>query len=118
VILHLVLFTPRASVTTDEQDRFERALERALTTIPSVVSYRIGRRIRFGAAYERISAAFEFCGVIEFADREGLSAYLTHPAHEELGHLFYQTSAEAFAGDFEAVASAPAAALHGWGAQE
>ena len=98
----------------DAQDRFAEALERALTTIPSVVSYRIGRRIRFGAAYEAISANFEYCGVIEFADRRGLEAYLTHPAHAALGQLFYVTSAEAFAGDFDAVASAPAAALRGW----
>lgn len=118
MILHLVLFTPRASVVDDEQDRFGRALERALTAIPTVVSYRIGRRIRFGAAYETISATFEYCGVIEFADREGLATYLAHPAHDELGRLFYQTSAEAFAGDFDAVASAPAAALRAWRAQD
>ena len=117
MILHLVLFTPKASVDADEQDRFGRALERALTTIPSVVSYRIGRRVRFGAAYEAVSAAFEFCGVIEFADREGLAAYLMHPAHDELGHLFYTTSEEAFAGDFETVASAPAAARRAWRSQ-
>jgi hypothetical protein len=114
VILHLVLFTPRSSLDDDAKNRFAEALERALTTIPSVVSYRIGRRIRFGAAYEAVSAGFEYCGVIEFADRHGLEVYLTHPAHAELGQLFYETSSEAFAGDFEAVASAPAAALRAW----
>ena len=118
MIVHLVLFTPKASLDADEQDRFGRALELALTTIPSVVSYRIGRRVRFGAAYESVGAGFEFCGVIEFANRAGLSAYLMHPAHEELGRLFYQTSAEAFAGDFETVASAPAAALRAWRSRE
>lgn len=117
MILHLVLFTPRPSIGADTQSRFAEALERALTTIPSVVSYRIGRRIRVGAAYEAISARFEYCGVIEFADRHGLEVYLTHPAHAELGQLFYETSGEAFAGDFEAVASAPAAALGGWRSQ-
>jgi hypothetical protein len=118
VILHLVLFTPRASVAADEQDRFAIALERALTTIPSVVSYRIGRRFRTGAGYDAISAGFEYCGVIEFADRGGLAAYLEHPAHAELGQLFYSTSADAFAGDFDAVAAAPAAALRAWRSQE
>ena len=117
MILHLVLFTPRSTVKADEQDRFGRALERALTAIPAVISYRIGRRIRFGAAYETTSAGFEYCGVIEFADREGLAAYLAHPAHDELGRLFYETSADAFAGDFEAVASSPAAALRAWRTQ-
>lgn len=117
MILHLVLFTPRPSLEAAAQHRFAEALERALTTIPSVVSYRVGRRIRFGAAYEAVSAKFEYCGVIEFADRHGLDLYLTHPAHAELGQLFYETSGEAFAGDFEAVASAPAAALREWRAQ-
>ena len=77
-----------------------------------------GRRVRIGAAYEAVSAGFEYCGVIEFADLDGLAAYLKHQAHDELGRLFYETSAEAFAGDFDAVASAPAAALAAWRTQE
>jgi hypothetical protein len=114
VILHVVLFTPRATLTAGEQNDLATALERALTTIPSIVSYRIGRRTRTGAAYDALPGSFEFCGVIEFADLDGLARYLSHPAHGELGRLFYLTSAEAFAGDFEAVADSPAAALRDW----
>ena len=118
MILHLVLFTPRPGLDTADQGRLATALERALTTIPTVVSYRVGRRVRTGAAYDALSGSFEFCGVMEFENLEGLAAYLSHPAHVELGQLFYTTSADAFAGDFEAVGRAPAAALRAWAAGE
>ena len=114
MILHLVLFTPRPGLSATEQSRLAAALERALTTIPTVVSYRIGRRVRTGAAYDALPGSFEFCGVMEFEDLDGLSAYLSHPAHVELGQLFYTTSAEALAADFDAVSHSPAAALRAW----
>lgn len=114
MILHLVLFTPRPDLSATDEEQLSAALERALTTIPSVVSYRIGHRIRTGASYDALGGRFEYCGVMEFADLDGLAAYLSHPAHVELGRLFYTTSADALACDFEAVAAAPAAALRGW----
>ena len=114
MILHLVLFTPRPGLSADEQGRLATALEWALTTIPTVVSYRIGRRVRTGAAYDALPGSFEFCGVMEFEDLEGLAVYLSHPAHVELGQLFYTTSAEAFAADFDAVGHSPAGALRSW----
>jgi hypothetical protein len=114
VILHLVLFTPRADLSETDQDRLAEALERALTSIPSVSSYRVGRRIRTGAAYDALGPAFDYCAAIEFASLDGLAEYLRHPSHVELGQLFYTASGEAFAGDFEAVSSSPAAALREW----
>ena len=114
MILHLVLFTPRPDLGADEQDRLAAALDHALTAIPSIVSYRVGRRIRIGAAYDALPGGFDFCGVMEFADIDGLAAYLSHPAHVELGQLFYTTSVNACALDFEAVASSPAVALRAW----
>lgn len=114
MILHLVLFTPRPDLSAADQGRLATALDQALTTIPAVVSYRIGRRVRTGAAYDTLPGSFEFCGVMEFEDLQGLAGYLAHPAHVELGRLFYATSADAFAADFEAVGSSPAAALRAW----
>ena len=114
MILHLVLFTPRPDLSAAEQGRLATALDRALTKIPAVVSYRIGRRVRTGAAYDALPGSFEFCGVMEFEDLEGLAAYLSHPAHIELGQLFYTTSADAFAADFDAVSHSPSAALRAW----
>lgn len=114
MILHLVLFTPRADLGTGEQQALVSALDDALGTIPSVVQYRLGRRIATGAAYDALGNPFEYCAVLEFADREALVAYLSHPAHEELGRLFYTTSVDRFAGDYDAVESEPAAALRRW----
>jgi len=114
VTLHVVLFTPRPDVTDTERHTFGEALGLALTSIPSVRGYRVGRRVRTGAAYDALPGDFEFCAVIEFDDLDGLREYLGHPAHAELGRLFYATSGDAFAGDYEAVDTSPANALARW----
>jgi hypothetical protein len=118
VILHLVLFTPRADLPVDEHKAFGDALAHALGSIPSVRGYRVGRRFRTGADYDALPGAFEYCGVIEFDDRAGLQEYLQHPAHQALGRLFYTTASSAFAGDFDAVDASPAAALGRWSAED
>lgn len=112
--VHVVLFTPRPDITDDERRVFGDALERALTVIPSVRRFSVGRRVRPGAAYDQLPGDFDYCAVIEFANLEGLQAYLQHPAHAELGRLFYTTSRQAFAGDYETVNAAPAKALDAW----
>jgi Stress responsive A/B Barrel Domain len=114
VTLHVVLFTPRSDVTDAERHTFGEALDLALTSIPSVRRYRVGRRVRTGAAYDALPGDYEFCAVIEFDDLAGLRGYLEHPAHVELGRLFYTTSGDAFAGDYEAVDTSPANALQHW----
>ena len=52
----------------------------------------IGRAIKVDPGYERNlgDKTYEFAAVLEFADREALVKYLTHPAHDELGRLFWQ----------------------------
>ncbi len=112
--LHVVLFTPRPDITDTERHTFGEALELALTSIPSVRSYRVGHRLRTGAAYDALPGDFEFCAVIEFDDLAGLRGYLEHPAHAKLGRLFYTTSGNAFAADYEAVDTSPANALSRW----
>ena len=112
--VHVVLFTPRPDITDAERRLFGDALEGALTLIPSVRRFSVGRRVRTGAAYDQLPGDFAYCAVIEFEDLEGLQAYLQHPAHAELGRLFYATSGDAFAGDYETVNAAPARALEAW----
>ena len=112
--LHVVLFTPRADLTDADRETFGRSLDHALGTIPSVRRFQVGRRIRTGAAYDQLPGDFDFCAVIEFDDLAGLQEYLTHPAHAELGRLFYATSRSAFAADYEAVDASPANALARW----
>jgi stress responsive alpha/beta barrel protein len=116
MIAHVVLFTPREDLSAEERARFGTALERALSSIESVRRYRVGRRVKTGAAYDNLPGAYGYCGVIEFDDSVGLETYLAHPAHVELGQLFYTSCLEAFAGDFDVVDRAPAAALARWSA--
>ena len=117
MILHVVLFTPRADATDAQRQRLGQSLDLALTSIPSVRGFRVGRRVRTGAAYDDLPGDFEFCAVIEFDDRLGLQSYQHHPVHAELGRLFYETARDAFAGDFDAVDRAPAHALSRWQAE-
>ena len=44
---------------------------------------------------------FAFIGLLEFDDLAGLQAYLDHPAHAELGTLFYTSNAAALAYDYD-----------------
>ena len=113
-MLHVVLFTPRADLTDAERQTFGQALEHALTNIPTVRRFRVGRRIRTGAAYDQLPGDFAFCAVIEFEDLAGLQGYLRHPAHAELGRLFYTASRDAFAADYDAVDTSPGGALSRW----
>ena len=46
--------------------------------------------------------AADYMAVLDFDDLDGLQAYLRHPAHDELGTLFYETLSSSFAYDFEA----------------
>ncbi len=116
--LHVVLFTPRVDVTDAERQTFGRSLEHALTSIPSVRRFHVGRRVRTGAAYDALPGDFAFCAVIEFEDLAGLRDYLGHPAHAEVGRLFYTTTRDAFAADYEAVDAEPASALDAWHAAD
>ena len=86
MIVHLVLFSPRPDLAETEQADVRDTLQRALTEIPSIRSYKVGRLV-----------------TIEVDDERSLSDYLSHPAHQKLGQLFYETSAHALASDFHLV---------------
>ena len=102
MIAHIVMLSPRADLTAEQQERVVAALERAAREIPSVRRVRVGRRIRHGQAYEKqMSPDFAFCAVFEFDDLVGLQAYLRHPAHAELGARFHDSLAAGLAYDFE-----------------
>jgi hypothetical protein len=106
MIVHLVLFTPRADLSDVERETIRQTLDHALSHIPSIRRFDVGRRVRLGTTYDRVAPIdFEFCVAIEFTDEADLSAYLAHPAHQKLGQLFYETSAHALACDFRMVAS-------------
>lgn len=104
MVAHVVLFTPRASMTADARDAFVSALEAALRDIPQIARARVGRRFLAGRPYDAMPmTAFEFVAVIEFASRADLIAYLDHPAHEALARQFYLQAEHAAAYDMDMV---------------
>jgi hypothetical protein len=101
MILHCVLFTPRADLGEPGRRALAEAFAQAVRAIPSVRGARVGPRTRHGADYERASGAAEFLVVLEFDSLEGLQAYLAHPAHEGLGRHFRESLALADVYDFD-----------------
>ena len=115
MIAHLVLYQPRADLTAADRARFQDALATALRSIPSIRRARVGSRVRHGAAYEAVMPTdFSFIGLLEFDDLAGLRAYLDHPAHAELGTLFYTSNAAALAYDYDMPDADPTATIASW----
>jgi hypothetical protein len=103
VIVHVVLFQPRAGVTDAQRNRVLDDLRRAATEIPTIRRFRIGRRVLHGLpGYEQaMTDNYEYVAIIEFDDRDGLEAYLRHPAHETAGAHFTTAASRALAYDYE-----------------
>jgi len=103
MVLHVVLMNPRGDLSAADRLALADAFERAVRTIPTVRSVRVGRRVRHGAGYEasRPDAA-DHAAIIEFDDVAGLQTYLSHPAHEALGACFRRSLSSAVVLDFEA----------------
>ena len=109
MISHLVLFRPHPNLPNHERNRLLHAFERAVRDIPTVRGVRAGRRVRFGAGYEREAPeSVEFLVAIDFDDFSGLQAYLEHPAHVELGERFRRACADSMVFDFAATEDASA----------
>jgi hypothetical protein len=115
MIAHVVLYQPRPGLSAADSARFRAALVAALRDIPSIRRARVGSRVRHGAAYEALMATdYEFVGIFEFDHLEGLQAYLDHPAHAELGTLFYTMNAAALAYDYDVREGDPLATVASW----
>lgn len=112
MIAHVVLFTPKPSITGDERRAFVAALEAALRGIPQIVRATVGRRFIAGRPYDALAtAAYDYLAIMEFQSREDLIAYLDHPAHLALAQQFYAQMAIALASDYEVVEGSQARAL-------
>jgi Stress responsive A/B Barrel Domain len=115
MIAHVVLYRPRPDLGAGDRQRFNAALSTAIASIPSIRRARVGRRVRHGAAYEAVMPTdFEFIGVFEFDDLAGLRRYLDHPAHTELGTLFYTCNAAALAYDYDMPDADPIETIGRW----
>ena len=104
MIAHVVLFTPRASLSLDDRRSLVADLERACQAIPAIRRARVGRRRVLGYAYDNVGPAhFEFVVVLEFESEADLHTYLHHPAHVALGRWFHDGADAAMAEDFAIV---------------
>jgi hypothetical protein len=111
MIVHLVLFTPRADLSPEAKRQLATSFEAALKQIPSIRRARVGKRILHGRVYEELMTVnYEYAAVLEFDDEAGLKAYLQHPAHEQLGAQFYEMFEQALMYDFDLAEGAAALA--------
>ena len=102
MIVHLVLFRPRAELSDVHRRELAAALTTAIRDIPSVRRARVGRRVRHGRQYEQLMRTdYEYAAVLEFDDLDGLKAYLAHPAHDALAARFFDAFEEALMYDYE-----------------
>jgi hypothetical protein len=92
VIAHIVFFNPKADVTAAEKRSFAQALTAVGRDVAAIERAYVGRAVAVDAGYERSfgETTYHYAAVLEFRDRDGLVAYLTHASHEVLGRLFWE----------------------------
>ena len=102
MIAHLVLYELRPDIAEEDRTQFLDALDKAVTTIPTVRGVRFGRRQSIGAGYEALATpSFSFFALFEFDDVAGLQAYLAHASHVALAQLFWSCCLRTLVFDYE-----------------
>jgi hypothetical protein len=102
MIVHVVLFRPRANLSPQERQLLADTFATAVLEIPTVRRARVGRRFTHGRGYEQLmTARYDYAALLEFDDAAGLLGYLEHPAHQELGERFFSAFEDALMYDFE-----------------
>lgn len=103
MIVHVVLFQPRADLDASTRDTLLRDVAVAAKEIPSVRRMRVGHRLHHKLpGYEQaMISSYDYAVIAEFDNREGLVAYLQHPAHHAIGRHFTASAERALAYDYE-----------------
>jgi hypothetical protein len=102
MIVHAVLFRPKAGLSPADRRDLVDAFSTAIKEIPSIKRARIGRRTLLGRSYEELMRDdYTHAAFLEFDDVAGLRAYLDHSAHQELGARFFACLEQALIYDFE-----------------
>ena len=93
MILHIVLYQPKASATSEELAELAKVLETASREIPSIRQVRAGKAVDFGFGYSNWPKDQNTgcVAIFEFDDKMGLESYLCHPAHQALAAMFWKT---------------------------
>ena len=103
MIAHVILFSPRDDLSPAARRELLDALVAASGDIPSIRSFRVGRRVRHGLpGYEQMMLEdYEFAAIVEFDDLEGLKSYLAHPSHVTIGRHFTASASRSLAYDYD-----------------
>ena len=102
MVAHVVLFRPRAGLTGEQRAGLLEAFIRALREIPGIRRASIGKRVIHGRSYENLMGEdYEFAAVLELDDLGGLTQYLQHPAHADLGRRFAASCDATLVYDYE-----------------
>lgn len=102
MVVHIVLFRPKASLTGAEQRALVASIEQAAAAIPSVRRFRVGRAVSNPPAYQLQGFPdLPYVAIVEFDDRAALDAYLEHQMHGELGNRFNSSLEAALIYDYE-----------------
>jgi hypothetical protein len=113
VIAHVVLFRPRPGLPDAARRDLLEGLAAAAAAIPSIRRFHVGRRVRHGLpGYEQaMREDFDYAAIVEFDDRDGLVAYLAHPAHLRIGEHFSASADASLAYDYEMIEADAAPSL-------
>lgn len=112
MVVHVVLYRPRADATPVQLVGLADALSAAAGAVGQVRRCWLGRTLPNPPRYKLGGFPdFPFCAVLEFDDAAGLEAYLAHEAHADVSRLFNQTTDAALIYDFETVEASEAGAL-------
>ena len=114
MISHIVLFEPKPDVTKEQIKSFAQQFALVIESIPSIKRATVGKSIHVdtGTARNFGDQTYSFAAVMEFADREGLVEYLNHPAHRELGRLFWLSCKGTIVSEVEGVDAKSADVAH------
>lgn len=109
MIVHVVLFQPRADLDARSRDELMTGLATAAKEIPSIRRFRIGNRLWHALpGYEQaMIASYDYALIAEFDDKAGLIEYLKHPAHHAIGRHFTASAERSLAYDYEMRDAAP-----------
>lgn len=101
MIVHVVLFRPRADLAAADRLSLVAAIERAHREIPVIRRFLVGTRTLREAGYAPAMPEYPFIALIEVDDERALQEYLAHAAHAELARWFWQTGDSSLAYDFD-----------------
>jgi len=112
MIVHIVLFRPKSSLSSSEQRALIASIEAAAAGISSIRRFRVGRAIADPPAYQLQGFPdLPYVAILEFEDRAALDDYLEHQTHGELGRRFNEGAEAALIYDYEVHEAAEATRL-------